>query len=248
MTDLRKLLPGAFVAVALMAAPAAAEPPPFDEMRQMMVAEVVEGVRHTEGVLGKSSLDPRVIEAMRELPRERFVPEDIRPFAYLNRPLPVGHGQTVSQPYIVAVMADLAALQPDDKVLLIGVGGGYFAGLLANLVREVHTVELIEEVEEQARATFADLGLDNIHSHVGDGYYGWRDAAPYDAIIIRLSVGYVPGAISSQLKPGGRLVAPVGPRDDGQDLMLIERDTDGRLRERAVMPVRFTRLPGGERI
>lgn len=248
MVDLRKFLSGAAVLAVLLAPPAAADGPPFDEMRKMMVAEIVEGVSQTAPILGKSSLDPRVLDAMGELPRERFVPEEIRPFAYLNRPLPVGHGQTVSQPYIVAVMADLAALKPDDKVLLIGVGGGYFAGLLARLVREVHTVELIEEVEEEARERFESLGLDNVHSHVGDGYYGWRDAAPYDAIIIRLSVGYVPGAITAQLKPGGRLVAPVGPRDDGQDLMVIERQSDGRLRERAVMPVRFTRLPGGERI
>jgi len=193
-------------------------------------------------------LDPRIPTAMQRLPRHAFVPEPLIPYAYLNRPLPVGHGQTVSQPFIVALMTQLADIRPGARVLLVGVGGGYHAALLAELGANVHCVELYEPVARTALKRLHQLGYGETAMRVGDGYYGWRDAAPYDAVIVRQAVHHIPPPLLRQLKRGGRLVMPVGPPDLGQDLVLATKDDAGTVNERKVLSVRFTTLPGGSRI
>ncbi len=216
--------------------------------RARLVAEIVDTARRAADITGRPTLDARVLEAIGAVPRHRFVPPALERFAYLDQPLPVGHGQTVSQPFIVALMTDLARIAPADRVLEVGVGGGYHAAILAELAAEVFSVELIEPVAEAARARLAGQGYANVEIRVGDGYFGWHDEAPFDVIIIRLAVNHVPGVLLNQLKPGGRLVAPIGPPERGQDLTLIEKDAGGRLSATPILPVIFTYLPGGDRI
>ena len=240
-------------AVVLIAAtwvfPATAQDADGNEaLRAHLVREIMDDAWRMADITGRPTLDPRVLEAIGAVPRHLFVPPPLEPFAYLNRPLPVGHGQTVSQPFIVALMTDLARIAPADRVLEVGAGGGYHAAVLAELAAEVFSVEILEPVADAARARLAGQGYTNVEVHVGDGYFGWRDEAPYDVIIIRLAVNHVPGVVLNQLKPGGRLVAPIGPPKIGQDLTLIEKDAAGRLRSTPILPVIFTYLPGGERV
>jgi len=192
-------------------------------------------------------LDPRIPEIVAKLPRHAFVPEPLAPYAYLNRPLPIGHGQTVSQPFIVALMSQLAAIEPGNRVLLVGMGGGYHAAMLAELGAQVHCVELYEPVARDALKRLHGLGYGEVAVRVGDGYFGWRDAAPYDAVVVRQAVHHIPPPLLAQLRTGGRLVMPVGPPDLGQDLVLATKESGG-VRERRVLPVLFTTLPGGSRI
>lgn len=217
-------------------------------LRAHLVREIVDDAWRAAELTGRPILDPRVLEAIGAVPRHLFVPPPLEPFAYLNRPLPVGYGQTISQPFIVALMTDLARIAPADRVLEVGAGGGYHAAVLAELAAAVFSVEIIEPVAEAARARLAGQGYDNVEIRVGDGYFGWREEAPFDVIIIRLAVNHVPGALLNQLKPGGRLVAPIGPPEMSQNLTLIEKDAAGRFRTTPILPVIFTYLPGGERI
>lgn len=187
--------------------------------------------------------DPRVLAAMRRVPRHRFVPPDQRPHAYEDRALPIGHGQTISQPYVVAAMTSLARLGPEDRVLEVGTGSGYQAAVLAELVREVYSIEIVEPLAREARETLAALGYDRVRVRAGDGYRGWPEAAPFDAILVTAAAPRVPPALLEQLAPGGRLVIPVDVAGGHQELQVHVRRADGIEVER-VFPVRFVPMTG----
>ncbi|GBD42660.1 Protein-L-isoaspartate O-methyltransferase [bacterium HR40] len=213
----------------------------FAILRRHMV-EVIEIYAELSGEeLGKDRIDPRVLEAMLRVPRHEFVPEVLRPFAYNNSPLPIGFDKTISQPFIVAVMTDLLELQPTHKVLEVGTGLGYHAAVLAQLVERVWTVEIIEELAEEASTRLSLLGYHNIAIRVGDGAQGWPEHAPFDRILVTAGAPRVPEALFAQLAPGGRLVLPAGTPDD-QRLTVVEKTRDGHARSRSVMPVRFGEL------
>lgn len=186
--------------------------------------------------------DERVLAAMRRVPREEFVPSDAREFAYTDQPLPIGYGQTISQPFIVALMTEQLRSQPTDRVLEIGTGSGYQAAVLAELVADVYSIEIVEPLAKRAEATLQRLGYKNVHVKSGDGYKGWPDAAPFDAIIVTCAPDHVPQPLVQQLKEGGRMIIPVGGRFE-QQLYLLEKQS-GQLRQRAVEPVRFVPMTG----
>ena len=210
--------------------------------RQLMIATIAIHARLAPDALGRDYIAPEVLEVMGELPRQAFVPEDQRSAAYQDRPLPIGHGQTISQPFIVALMTDLLAIDDDDVVLELGTGSGYQAAVLAQLVRHVHTIEIIPELAETAAITLHALDQGNITTHVGDGYYGLPDAAPFDGIIVTAAAGHVPPPLIEQLKPGGRMVIPVGSGFALQHLLVLEKDQAGRITSRQTLPVRFVPL------
>ncbi len=189
---------------------------------------------------GRAGLNPRVLAAMAKVKRHEFVPPAQRPAAYRNRPLSIGAGQTISQPFIVALMSDLLELEPDDKVLEIGTGCGYQAAVLAELARDVYTIEIVESLGKRAAKTLHRLGYTDVHTKIGDGYKGWPENAPYDAIIVTAAPDHVPPALVTQLKPGGRLVIPVGKLF--QELMVITKNADGTTTRKEVVPVQFVPL------
>lgn len=191
-------------------------------------------------IVARGISDPRVIAAMREVPRHEFVPDDLQSMAYEDTPLSIGEGQTISQPYIVALMTELARPQPTDRALEVGTGSGYQAAVLARLVSRVYTIEIVESLARQAAKRLEPLS--NVETRIGDGHAGWPEAAPFDIILVTAAPERVPPALVEQLKPGGRLVIPVGSIADLQELRLIERDADGQLRERTITPVRFVPL------
>jgi len=211
-----------------------------------MLAEIEAEVEYTRDLTGRKALDPRVMAAMTRVPREEFVPGDLRDAAFDNGPLPIGHGQTISQPYIVALMTDLLRLGPDDRVLEIGTGSGYQTAVLSCLAKTVYTVELIPELGERAAARLAALDYANIEYRIGNGYQGWPEHAPYDAIIVTAAAPEIPPALTEQLKPGGRLVIPVGWQYMPQELMLIEKDAHNALRTRDILGVAFVPLQDSE--
>ena len=216
----------------------------YEPARRDMLAAIRTMVHDTREYLGKTALDEPVMRALATVPRHEFVPAGLRSLAYLNRPLPIGDGQTISQPYMVALMTDLAALDDDAVVLEIGTGSGYQAAILAQLVRHVYTIEILESLGLQARSTLERLGYDNISVRIGDGRRGWPEQAPFDAILVTAAPEQVPSALLDQLKPGGRLVIPVGPQDRVQMLKVITRDDSGMLDVREVLPVGFVPLTG----
>jgi protein-L-isoaspartate(D-aspartate) O-methyltransferase len=229
------------LALALIAGgPAATQP--FEDERARMVAEIEEDVARTFEYTGRASLAPAVRAALAEVPRHEFVPAELLELAYLNRPLPIGAGQTISQPYIVALMTDLAAVDSASIVLEIGTGSGYQAAVLAEIAAHVYTIEIIEELGRRARSTLDRLGYDNVTVRIGDGYLGWPEEAPFDAIVVTAAPPEVPQPLIDQLKPGGRLVVPVGNEGATQSLRLLEKTSTGELRERDVLPVRFVPL------
>lgn len=178
------------------------------------------------------------LEAMRQVPRHLYVPTSQRRFAYNDRPLPIGHGQTVSQPYIVAYMTQIIEPAPDDRVLEIGSGSGYQAAILAEIIDEVYTIEIIQALGAQARERLKSE-YDNVHVKIADGYYGWEDHAPFDAIVVTAAAEYIPPPLTEQLKEGGSMIIPVGSPYQTQQLMLVEKDADGDISTRSLMPVRF---------
>jgi len=198
------------------------------------------------GIVEMGIRDPAVIAAMRKVPRHLFVPARYRDQAYENHPLPIGHGQTISQPFVVALMTEALVLDKDARVLEIGSGSGYQAAVLAELVREVYSLEIVAELAEQARANLAEAGYRNVHVKHGDGYFGWEEHAPYDAIIVTAAPDHVPPPLRAQLAPEGRLVIPVGPVGGYQELWLVEREADG-FATRSLGPVAFVPLTRSER-
>ena len=212
--------------------------------RQAMIRDIEADVRLTSSHINKKELDPKVMDAMRKVPRHEFVPRQVRDIAYENRPLPIGYGQTISQPYIVALMTDLLEPKPQQKVLEVGTGSGYQAAILAELVAEVYTIEIIEPLGNEARERLKRLNYRNVHVRIGDGYYGWKEHGPYDGIVVTAAASHIPPPLIQQLKPGGRMVIPVGSRFMVQQLVLVEKDAKGKLTTRQILPVRFVPLTG----
>ncbi|MFZ4777656.1 MAG: protein-L-isoaspartate(D-aspartate) O-methyltransferase [Terrimicrobiaceae bacterium] len=188
--------------------------------------------------------DVRVLSAMEKVPRQEFVPSDLRSLAYQDGPLPIGHGQTISQPYIVALMTELLGINSRSRVLEIGTGSGYQAAVLAEVAADVYTIELIEPLARKARETLTRLGYQNIHARSGDGYPGWPESAPYDAIIVTCAPENVPPKLVEQLREGGKLVVPVGPVGGVQELVLLEK-IEGKIQQRSVTGVRFVPMLHG---
>ena len=214
----------------------------FSAKRQQMVAEIAETVRYTREHIGKIALDSKVMDVMRSVPRHEFVPAAMRSFAYLNQPLPIGHRQTISQPYIVALMTDLAAVNEDSIVLEVGTGSGYQAAVLAELVQHVYTIEIVGALGTQASLTLKRLNYTNVTVRIGDGYHGWVEHAPFDAIVVTAAPEIVPQALIEQLKPGGKLVIPVGKQSSVQILQVLEKDTQGNISRHDVLSVGFVPL------
>jgi protein-L-isoaspartate(D-aspartate) O-methyltransferase len=225
-----------------------AAPPPDVVAREHMVSVVEAEVRLLSGETGIEAIDVRVLDAMRVVPRHDFVPEELKAYSYNNHPLPIGHGQNLAAPLLIALMTHLAELTPDDVVFETGTGAGYHAAVLARLVARVYSVEVIEPLAEQAAKMLKHRGDVNVEVHLGDGYEGWPEHAPYDAMIIKESLDHVPPALVRQLKPGGRLILPLGPADGAQDLTVIRRTADGRLIQKTIIPVRFSPMQGGDRL
>ncbi len=215
---------------------------PYAAQRKAMLDDIVTLTRATRFETGRATLSERALAAMTKVPRHRFVPPGSERYAYDNRPLPIGHGQTISQPFIVALMTDLLDLKPNDKVLEIGTGSGYQAAVLGEIAREVYTIEIVAPLAKEAAARLATLGYRNVYTRSGDGYLGWPERAPFDAIMVTAGALEVPPALVAQLKPGGRLVIPVGPQWSGQSLLVIEKDVGGKTTTRNVLAVRFVPL------
>ncbi len=209
-----------------------------------MVREIKKEVRATRDYIGKSALDEEVMAAMAKVPRHEFVPDPLKRFAYLNRPLPIGEDQTISQPYIVALMTDLAEVDKDSVVLEVGTGSGYQAAVLGELARHVYTIEIVAKLGRRAEQTLIRLGYNNITVRIGDGYHGWPEHAPFDAIVVTAAPEQVPQPLIDQLKPGGRMVIPVGEKYGYQSLQVIEKLLDGGTEKKDVLPVGFVPLTG----
>jgi protein-L-isoaspartate(D-aspartate) O-methyltransferase len=210
----------------------------YENARQNMVATQLKAV-------GRGIRDARVLEAMGTVPRHEFVPQSQRKNAYRDSPLPIGHGQTISQPYIVAFMTEKLALKPSDKVLEIGTGSGYQAAILAKLVQDVYSIEIVAPLAKRAKATLAKLGYKNVHVRAGDGYKGWPTHAPFDAVIVTCAPDHIPEPLVEQLREGGTMMIPVGARDGAQELYLL-RKIKGKVRREAVLPVRFVPMTRDE--
>lgn len=209
-----------------------------------MLRVIEQEARHTRGYIGKSEFDPRVMKAMDEVPRHEFVPENARAFAYDNTPVYIGHGQTISQPYIVALMTDLLSPKPGHKILDIGTGSGYQAAILSRLVSRVYSIEIISTLAEQARSLFDTLGYRNIEVNNDDGYGGWQEYSPYDGIVVAAATPIIPSALVRQLKPGGTLVLPLGSPHFNQELVTVKKSLQGELSTRYVLPVSFVPMVG----
>ncbi len=212
--------------------------------RQQMIKDIERGVAFTRSMIGRNQLSPDVMEVMYEVPREMFVPPDLQHAAFDDGPLPIGYGQTISQPYIVALMTDLLQLQPEHRILEIGTGSGYQAAILSRLCKQVYTMEVVPELSEIAGVRFGKLGYSNIEIEVGDGYQGWPEHAPYDGVIVTAAAKQIPSTLVEQLKPGGRLVIPVGLPFSPQELMLLEKDAQGKTHTRHILSVAFVPMVG----
>jgi protein-L-isoaspartate(D-aspartate) O-methyltransferase len=215
----------------------------FAPARQAMV-EQIRAIAREAVAYGAAPVSERVLAVMEQVPRHRFVPPEEKFEAYDNHPLPIGHGQTISQPYIVALMTDLLQVDRQSIVLEIGTGSGYQAAVLSRLAGRVYSIEIVAPLAAQAAQVLAELGYDNVEVKTGDGSVGWPEHAPYDAIIVTAAAEHVPQALIEQLKPGGRMVIPVGGRLDAQQLKLIAKDADGALHDSNIELVRFVPLTG----
>jgi len=211
---------------------------------QDLIREITEDAAATADYTGRAAFSPQVMAAMARVPRHKFVPAEEAQLAYINNALPIGYGQTISQPYIVALMTDLLDPRPDHVVLEIGTGSGYQAAVLSTLVRWVYSIEVIPELANEARERLLRLGYRNISVKAGDGNAGWPEHAPFDGIIVTAAAPTVPDALTAQLRKGGRMVIPIGWAQR-QDLILIEKSQDGAIRERTLLPVAFVPLVGG---
>lgn len=207
-----------------------------------MLDDIESEVRYTQEFIGKNKLDKNVMQAMAKVPREKFVPQSMGYAAYINGPLPIGHGQTISQPYIVALMSDLLALKPEHRVLEIGTGSGYQTAILAELCAEVFSLERIVELSKLAQERFKKLNYKNIETCVGNGYHGWQEHAPYDGIIVTAAATHIPQSLIDQLKLGGNLVIPVAKSHFGQSLALVKKDLNGEIDIKHILDVAFVPL------
>jgi len=217
----------------------------FEEQRREMIATIRVIAEHLVAEIGKTALDDKVLRAMAKVPRHEFVPIEVQPYAYLNRPLPIGFDKTISQPLMVAVMTDLLEVKPDDLVLEIGTGLGYQSAVLAELAGKMYTVEIIDELAQRAVQRLKQEGYTNVEVRVGNGYFGWPEHAPFEKIIVTAAPDLIPPPLINQLKPGGRMVIPVG-LPDAQQLVVIDKDVNGRIRTKEIMRVLFSLLEGPE--
>jgi len=213
--------------------------------RRQMVDEIAAMARSTGAETGRREFSARVMDAMRKVPRHLFVSEDQAGSAYRNHPLPIGRGQTISQPYIVALTTDLVEPRKHHRVLEIGTGSGYQAAVLAELVEQVYTIEILEPLARTAEERLRALGYRNVHCRVGDGHAGWPEAGPYDGIVVTAAAERIPETLVRQLKPGGRMAIPVGAQHRSQDFMLLEKDARGNVTRKSVLPVMFVPMVGG---
>ena len=217
----------------------------FSELRQRMLAEIAAQTIFACGQLGRAALDPRVMEVMGQVPRHEFVLLELRPFAYVDTPLPIGFDKTISQPFIVAVMTHLLDVQPTDTVMEVGTGLGYQTAILARLARHVFSIEIIEELAHQARHRLARQGYSNVDIKIGNGCHGWPEHAPFDKVIVSAAPDLIPSSLIYQLKPGGKMVIPAG-LPDAQQLIVVDKDAAGSLSTKEIFPVRFSLLEGTE--
>jgi protein-L-isoaspartate(D-aspartate) O-methyltransferase len=213
----------------------------FDILRQQMLVEISAGIFHVSSVLGKTALDERVMGAIGKVPRHEFVPVELQPYAYANIPLPIGFEKTISQPVIVALMTDLLDLSENDTVLEIGTGLGYQAAILAQLARQVYSIEIIEELAREAQQRLRRQGCSNIEIKIANGYHGWSQHAPFDKVIVTAAPDLIPPPLIHQLKAGGKMVIPAG-LPDAQQLLLLEKNGAGRVTTRKILQVRFSQL------
>jgi len=232
----------ALLCAGLFVAAAGAED--YAARRQALIDEIRREMRWVGSEVGKTELDGRVLNAMGKVPRHEFVSEDLRDMAYANRPLPIGYGQTISQPFIVALMTDLLRVEPDDAVLEIGTGSGYQAAVLAELAKRVYSIEIVPELTQTAVERLKRLGYANAETKTGDGYYGWPEHAPFDAIVVTAAPTQIPPPLVRQLKPGGRMIIPVGGQFLPQYLVLVEKSEQGKVSTRQIVPVQFVPLTG----
>ena len=217
----------------------------FEEQRRQLIAAIRANTDQVAAQIGKTALDERVLGAMAKVPRHEFVPVEVQPYAYLNMPVPIGFDKTISQPLMVAVMTDLLELKPDDVVLEIGTGLGYQAAVLAELAGRVYSVEIIDDLAQRAVRRLKRQGYTNIEVHVGNGYFGWPEHAPFDKVIVTAAPDLIPPPLINQLKAGGRMVIPVG-LPDAQQLVVAEKDLNGRVTTKEIMRVLFSLLEGSD--
>jgi protein-L-isoaspartate(D-aspartate) O-methyltransferase len=217
----------------------------LDRLRELLLEEIEADVRATSQLLGKQALDARVMAALATVPRHAFVPPGDESFAYFNRPFGIGYGQTISQPYIVAVMTDLLELHGGEVVLEVGTGSGYQTAILSGLVKHVYSIEVIPELAKSAAERLERLGYGNVEVRSGDGARGWPEHAPFDGIIVTAAAPKIPPALVDQLAPGRRLVIPVGSERWGQNLKLVEKRAAGEAETRTILPVAFVPLTEG---
>ncbi len=215
--------------------------PDFDALRQAMVEVIATYAQMSAEQTQRDRFDQRVMTAISGVPRHAYVPEELQPVAYANIPLPIGHGKTISQPFIVALMTDLLDLDHDDRVLEVGTGLGYQAAILAELAGAVYSVEILEELGRDGEQRLHEAGYDNVQVRIGNGAQGWQDSAPFDKIIVTAAPELIPTTLIEQLRPGGRMVIPAG-LEQQQQLMLIEKDPDGHLESTEILPVLFSRM------
>ena len=214
----------------------------MDKKRKLMLEQIEAEAGYTVSYTGRRRFNGQVMSAMAAVPREEFVPKALLPFAYDNEPLPIGYGQTISQPYIVALMTDMLDLTTDSRVLEIGTGSGYQAAILSLLAKSVYSIEKIPELAELASKRLKELAYDNIETRCCNGYQGWEEKAPFDAIIVTAAATHIPDALVEQLKPGGRMLIPVGLQYMPQELMLVVKDEDGSSRSQSILDVAFVPL------
>jgi protein-L-isoaspartate(D-aspartate) O-methyltransferase len=232
--------------IALTTLAVAAFPQETQGSRDRMVARIEAYVGVTPGWAIGDGFDAAVLEAMRRTPRHAFVPAEVQGDAYDDRPLPIGFGQTISQPFIVALMTELLEVDRNDAVLEVGTGSGYHAAILAQVAGEVRSIEIVPALGERAADTLRSLGYANVETRVGDGYYGWPEHAPFDGIVVTAAASHIPPPLVEQLAPGGRMVIPIGSAFATQQLMLVEKRADGTLTTRQLLPVRFVPLTRAE--
>ena len=217
----------------------------FEVLRQHMLVEISAGIFHLRNSIGKAALDERVLTAMGKVSRHEFVPIELRQYAYANIPLPIGFDKTISQPFIVALMTDLLDLGADDIVLEIGTSLGYQSAILAQLARKVYSIEIIEELGQQAQQRLRREGCTNVEFKIANGYHGWSEHAPFDKIIVTAAPDLIPPPLIHQLRAGGKMVIPAGLAD-AQQLMLVEKHGNGRVTTKEILPVRFSELEDSE--